>query len=180
MTGLDPISWSIILLLIGCGLVVLEVFIPSGGLISLLAGLALIASLAMAFRSNTTAGLTFLLVTLVAVPTAVGLAFKVWPMTPMGRAFLGSLPTASEVIPEDTRRDLIGKIGVAKIENVACRISTCRGQVHRCHQPRWRHRHWPGNRHCRSTGKSREGTRRRRRRGQEADFKSARHLHETN
>ena len=114
MTGLDPISWSIILLLIGCGLVVLEVFIPSGGLLSLLAGLALLASLFMAFRSDTTMGLTFLLITLVAVPTVIGLAFKVWPMTPMGRAFLGSLPNASEMTPEDSRRDLIGKVGIAK------------------------------------------------------------------
>ena len=114
MTGLDPISWAIILLLIGCGLVVMEVFIPSGGLLSLFAGVALLASLVMAFRNDTSTGLTFLLVTMVAVPAAIGFAFKVWPMTPMGKSFLGELPTAAETTPEDLRRNLIGKVGVAK------------------------------------------------------------------
>lgn len=114
MTGLDPISWAIILLILGCGLVVMEVFIPSGGLLSLLSGIALLASLVMAFRSDTGTGLTFLLVTLIAVPTAIGFAFKVWPMTPMGKAFLGELPTAAETTPEDMRRNLVGRVGVAK------------------------------------------------------------------
>ncbi|MCG8448570.1 MAG: hypothetical protein MI725_03195 [Pirellulales bacterium] len=114
MTGLDPISWAIILLLIGCGLVVMEVFIPSGGLLSLLSGLALLASLVMAFRSDTTTGLTFLLITLIAVPSTVGLAFKVWPLTPMGKAFLGELPTSAEMTPEDSRRELVGRVGIAK------------------------------------------------------------------
>ena len=114
MTGLDPVSWAVILMLLGCGLVVLEVFIPSGGALSLLSAIALIASLVMAFRSDTSTGLTFLLVTVVAVPSAVAFAFKVWPLTPMGKAFLGELSTSAEMTPEDPRRVLVGRAGIAK------------------------------------------------------------------
>ena len=34
--------------------------------------------------------------------------------TPMGKAFLGELPDEAEVAPDDVRRELIGRIGVAK------------------------------------------------------------------
>ena len=38
MYGLDPLlAWSILLLVVGCSLIVLEVFIPSGGMIGILA-----------------------------------------------------------------------------------------------------------------------------------------------
>jgi membrane-bound serine protease (ClpP class) len=48
------------------------------------------------------------------VPTLVALAFKYWPRTPMGKAFLGELPTDEEVLPEDPRRALLGHVGVAR------------------------------------------------------------------
>ena len=114
MNMLDPISWAIILILLGCGLVVLEVFIPSGGLISFLAVLALLGSIYMAFQRGTSAGFTFLMITVVAVPAAVAAAFKVWPHTPMGKAFLGELPTEEETAPEDWRRELVGHSGIAQ------------------------------------------------------------------
>ncbi|MCC7086192.1 MAG: hypothetical protein IT427_14410, partial [Pirellulales bacterium] len=68
MTGLDPFTWAIILLLLGCALVVLEVFVPSGGILGMLAGLAILGSIVFAFRRDTTAGLSFVLVSMVAVP----------------------------------------------------------------------------------------------------------------
>jgi len=114
MSGLDPVFWAVVLMFVGCGLVVLEVLIPSGGALSLLSAVALIASLVTAFRSDFSTGLTFVLITLVAVPSAVAMAFKVWPMTPMGKAFLGELSTSAEMTPEDPRRELVGRAGVAK------------------------------------------------------------------
>jgi len=114
LSSLEPISWVIILMLIGCGLVVMEVFIPSGGVLSLFSGIAILASLVMAFRQGITTGLSFLLITLVAVPSVVALAFKAWPLTPMGKAFLGELHTSAEMTPDDPRRGLVGRAGVAK------------------------------------------------------------------
>jgi len=114
MSTLDPLTWAIVLMLLGCGLVVLEVFIPSGGIISFFSAIAIIASIVVAFRRDATTGLSFVVLTLLAVPAAVGLAFKVWPHTPMGKSFLGELKSTEEMKPVDTRRELVGKIGVAK------------------------------------------------------------------
>jgi len=50
MSTLDPLTWAILLMLIGCGLVVLEVFLPSGGLLSFFSATAVIASIVMAFN----------------------------------------------------------------------------------------------------------------------------------
>ncbi len=130
MTVLDPVSWAIILMLIGCGLVVLEVFLPSGGVLSMCAALAILASLVMAFRRDMTTGLTFLVINLVAVPAAVTLAFKVWPLTPMGKSFLGELPTAREMTPTDPRRALVGRVGVAKSKMLPAGSVLVDGQYH--------------------------------------------------
>ncbi|MCA9235340.1 MAG: NfeD family protein [Planctomycetales bacterium] len=114
MNFLDPLALAILLLAAGCLLAVLEVFIPSGGIIGFLAALCLIASLVVAFRRDVTTGLAFITMVVIAVPVAVGLAFKVWPYTPMGKAFLGELPTEAEVAPDDERRSLVGRTGIAK------------------------------------------------------------------
>lgn len=114
MSTLDPLSWAIILMIAGCGLVVLEVFIPSGGILSFCAAIAIVASIVMAFRRDLTAGVGFIVLTLLAVPVTLGLAFKYWPHTPMGKAFLGELKTSDDLKPADPRRELVGKVGVAK------------------------------------------------------------------
>jgi membrane-bound serine protease (ClpP class) len=112
--AVDPLSWAILLMLIGCGLVVMEVFVPSGGILGFLSAVAIVASIVMAFRRDSTTGISFIVVTLVAVPTMIALAFKYWPMTPMGKAFLGELPDEEEMKPQDPRRDLVGRVGIAK------------------------------------------------------------------
>lgn len=114
MSTLDPLTWAIILMLIGCGIVVLEVFIPSGGILGFFSAIAIIASVVMAFRRDVTTGMCFVVLTLIAVPSTLALAFKYWPYTPMGKAFLGELKSTEELKPEDPRRALVGKIGTAK------------------------------------------------------------------
>ena len=113
MNSVDPMTWAILLLILGCGLACLEVFIPSGGLISFLAALVLLGSIAMAFRRDPATGFGFMIFAVLAVPTIVGLALKYWPRTPMGKAFLGELAHEGELVPEDWRRQLIGQQGVA-------------------------------------------------------------------
>lgn len=114
MNLLDPLGWAVVLLVLGCGLLVLEVFIPSGGIFGFLASLAVIASLVMGFRRDVTTGLTFMAIAVIAIPVVVGLAFTYWPKTPMGKAFLGDLPDEHEVKPDDPRRSLVGRVGIAQ------------------------------------------------------------------
>lgn len=114
MNLLDPIGWAIVLLALGCGFLILEAFIPSGGLLSFFAFVALVASMIVAFNRDMTTGLSFMAIALLAVPLAIGLAFKLWPQTPMGKAILGELPNEDETKPDDPRRSLVGRVGVAK------------------------------------------------------------------
>lgn len=112
----DPLFWSVLLLLLGCALVIMEVFIPSGGIISVLAAAAFIGSIYFAFDGGNAPlrGLLFTAATAVAVPTMLAIGFKYLPKTPMGKAILGELPSEEEILPEDPRRALIGRVGVAR------------------------------------------------------------------
>jgi membrane-bound ClpP family serine protease len=113
-----PLTWAIVLLLLGLGLVLLEVFVPSGGVIGVLAVLAVMGSVVMAFYAGPMTGMTFLLLSLVAMPAAFAFAVKVWPDTPLGRRILIKVPTSEEVLPDDPERrllqELVGKVGRAK------------------------------------------------------------------
>jgi membrane-bound serine protease (ClpP class) len=115
---IPDIAWAILLMLLGCALVVLEVFIPSGGIISILSAVVFIASIVIASWDSPTTGpmtgLIFAAATVIAVPMLIATAFKYWPKTPMGKAFLGELPTDEEVLTEDPRRALLGRVGVAR------------------------------------------------------------------
>jgi membrane-bound ClpP family serine protease len=118
MDLIPDIAWAILLLLVGCALVVLEVFIPSGGIIGILSAIAFIGSIVLAFQTSPTTGptvgLIFAAFTVFAVPALIALAFKYWPKTPMGKAFLGELPTDEEILPHDPRRELLGRVGVTR------------------------------------------------------------------
>src|SRR3954464_3113067 len=119
---IPDIAWAILLLLIGCALVVLEVFIPSGGIISILSAVAFITAIVVAsWESPTTGpaiGLMFAGITVFAVPTLVAIAFKYWPKTRMGKAFLGELPREDEAGPEEPRRGGIGRVGGAPAQSI--------------------------------------------------------------
>ncbi len=118
---MESLAWPIILLLVGLGIVCLEMFIPSAGLLGVLAAAAVIASIVMAFMYSALAGALFLLVATIAVPVVVVVAIKTWRHTPMGRLMLATLPeSADEVLPDTEqyrrRERLVGKRGVAKTE----------------------------------------------------------------
>jgi len=107
-----------LLLLLGIALGVLEVFVPSGGIIGFLAFVTVAASVVLAFRDSTNSGLIILALACVCVPVSVTLALRVWPSTPMGRRLLLNPPTPDEVRPETEYhrelRRLVGKVGKAK------------------------------------------------------------------
>src|SRR5687768_6095370 len=104
MVVMDPLVWAIVLLLAGLSLVVLEVFVPSGGVIGVLSILAVIGSVAMAFYHGVPTGLTFMAIALVALPSAFALAIKIWPDTPLGRRILPDIPNSEEVLPTSEHR----------------------------------------------------------------------------
>ena len=116
---MEPLLWSILLFVAALGLIALEIFIPSGGVLGILAALALIASLAVAFSGGTMTGVTMLLVTIIVVPAMLALAVRWWPHTPIGRLIVLQTPESEDEVLPDTPEyrglgSLVGKRGVAK------------------------------------------------------------------
>jgi len=116
---MDSSTWAFLLLAIGVLLFVAEVFIPSGGAITMLAASCLLASVWCAWtawwHSNPTMFWTFLGIMLFVTPAAVGGAFTVWQHTPLGRRAILQPPTPDEVEAfaeiEQRLAELIGKVG---------------------------------------------------------------------
>lgn len=93
----SELLWPLVCATAGLALIILEVFIPSGGLIGLLSGGLLILSLWLAFARSLTTGLVFLLCLSVGLPLVLSLAVRLWPHTPIGRWMFLKPPTADEV-----------------------------------------------------------------------------------
>ena len=116
--AMDPLAWALILLAAGLVLAVLELFLPSGGMLGVAAFLLLGAAIWLAFRHGSWTGLGVLSVVVLGVPGMVSVAVRVWPETPLGRRLLLEAPTHEEVRPDSGLRrslkDLVGKTGVAR------------------------------------------------------------------
>ena len=116
---MDPIVWSIILLFAGLLLILIEVFVPSGGILAFLSVATIIAAVGTAFYNRgPEVGTLFLVITAVAVPIVLAAAFRYWPDTSMGRRVLLGIPKEEDVLPDTPKlrmlRKLVGKVGVAK------------------------------------------------------------------
>jgi membrane-bound ClpP family serine protease len=120
---MTPLVWILLLLVVGLALIMLEVFVPSGGVLGLLAVLALGAGVVMAFvEQGMMAGLGALAGVFVAVPIVLMLAFQWFPATPLGRRVLPPPPQADDVLPDAGQRQrlrgLVGRAGRAASELV--------------------------------------------------------------
>lgn len=116
---MSPFFWAALLLLVGLGLVMLETFVPSGGILGFLSFTSILASIVLAFyQSGPKVGAVFLIIACVAVPVVLSVAFSFLPQTPMGRRLLPSIPTTEEVMPDSAERrrlrELVGHVGRAK------------------------------------------------------------------
>lgn len=115
---LDPLAWAAILMLIGLALAILEIFVPSGGVIGFLSILSVLSAIGLAFYRGPWYGVSFLGVAVVALPAVLITALHWWPETTMGRRILLKVPTSDEVLPDfDDRRslkNLLGRVGEAR------------------------------------------------------------------
>ncbi len=112
-------TWAFILLAIGITLLIAEVFIPSGGIISVLSTLSLLGALVCAWQAwwdtsqlsfwSFVGGMAILL------PATAIAAFYIWPSTPLGKRAILDAPAPHEVASfveqEEKYRQMVGKIG---------------------------------------------------------------------
>ncbi|MCS7015946.1 MAG: NfeD family protein [Gemmatales bacterium] len=95
----------IALILLGLLLLVAEVFIPSGGVLFVLALVSLIVGITMIFfipesrGGGVAAGLITVTIVFVMIPIVVGIAFYYWPKTPFGKRIILAAPSAEEDQP---------------------------------------------------------------------------------
>jgi membrane-bound serine protease (ClpP class) len=93
-------AMALLLILIGLVLLVLEVFIPSHGILFILSTAALVLGVTMVFFAPESegggllGGLITISVLVIVIPILVGVAFHFWPRTPIGKKFF--LPTPHE------------------------------------------------------------------------------------
>jgi membrane-bound ClpP family serine protease len=110
--------WVAVLLLIGLAVMMLEVFVPSGGILGFVSVAAILTAVGTAFlQIGVVAGMTVLAITVLAVPTVLSLAFRWFPETPLGRRVLPPPPDPADVLPDATRRrqlrEFVGRVGHA-------------------------------------------------------------------
>ncbi len=115
---MDPLYWSIALIACGLIVVVLEVFIPSAGVLGVLAAVLVVSGIAVGFVDSFQTGAVMLLVTSLLLPVLFVVMVKVWPNTPIGRLILVQPPKSEDVIPVNEHLDaikkLVNKVGYAK------------------------------------------------------------------
>jgi membrane-bound ClpP family serine protease len=115
---MDPWVWAVLLLAFGLALAVLEVFVPSGGVLVVLSGASLIGAIVLGFMHGPGTGVAIVAVAVLGVPAILVMAFRWWPYTPVGRRVLLGVPRSQDVLPDSPkRRDLKGlvdRVGKAK------------------------------------------------------------------
>ena len=111
-------AWSFLLLLLGLGLAVLEVFFPSGGMLGFLCIVSLGAAVTFGFMNSVAAGLVMLFIGLIGLPVVVMMSFYWLPKTRFGNRLILDVPDDGDVLPDTARRErfnaLLGKQGKAK------------------------------------------------------------------
>jgi len=115
---MDSWAWAVLLLMLGLGIAVLEVFVPSGGILAFLSLAALVGSIVLAFMAGPMIGIAILAGAIIGLPIIVVVALHYWPETSIGKRVLLDTPDTEDVLPDDPRRQklktLQGRVGRAK------------------------------------------------------------------
>lgn len=113
---MSPDDWPFILVLAAVAFLILEVFIPSGGILATLSALAFVASIVAAFfYGGLQQGTYFLAGVSILIPALIYLSIKLWPKTPIGRKILNLPAGGEQTLPErlSERQQWLGRRGIA-------------------------------------------------------------------
>jgi len=120
VNGDAMLYWGLALIAAAVLLLIVEAFVPSGGIIAMVSGVAAVAGVVLLFRVSVSWGFIGLLLVAVLGPTSFFFALNMLPQTPMGRALLGA-PSEEEELARELAQDeaeaaraaLVRKEGVA-------------------------------------------------------------------
>lgn len=111
---MDPLVLAICLYFVALLLAILDVFLPSGGILLILSGLAALGSIYSSFQYGTTTGLVMSTIVLGTVPVLVYSAIRIWPHTPIGRRILLSPSPPGDTASSHPLVEWIGSVVVAQ------------------------------------------------------------------
>ncbi|MCA9127832.1 MAG: hypothetical protein KDB22_12135 [Planctomycetales bacterium] len=107
---MTPFQLALLLYFVALALAVLDLLVPSGGMLAVLAGAGALASVLFGFQAGPTMGKVMLTTVIVSVPAFVFVAIRVWPHTPIGRRVILGLPKS-----ETTERASSGQLDLAQV-----------------------------------------------------------------
>lgn len=93
---MDPFYLAIILYFAALGLAFLDIFVPSAGLLLILASAIVVAAVLFAFRSSQSMGMVMLALVAATIPAFAFVALKIWPHTPIGKRIILLPPGSAE------------------------------------------------------------------------------------
>ena len=134
---MDPLLvWGLLLLGVAAFLGVMEFFIPSAGIIGIVALVVAVAGVVCLWTYETAWGVTGMLAVLVVAPTGTYFGFKVLPYTPIGKGLILSNPEPES--PEEAmgggahlqRLALVGQEGLAQTDLRPIGVVKIDGQRH--------------------------------------------------
>jgi len=107
--------FAVFLYLVAAALIIAEVFVPSGGLISIFSVGCLVGGLWIFFRHSATTGWVGVIVALIMIPAVLIVAYRIFPHTRFGKAVTLAPPQRQkgDAVPDtDELKQLLGKTGI--------------------------------------------------------------------
>ena len=115
---MDPFYWALFVLAIGLAVVVLELFVPSAGILAVTAAALIVTSIVLGFVDGLQSGALVLLITVIALPLLLAVMVNVWPHTPLGKRILLKDLKPEDVLPKKShyhrKGTLEGQLGIAQ------------------------------------------------------------------
>lgn len=129
--------WGLALLAAGALLLIIEIFVPSAGVIAVTAAVVSIAGVVCLWRYDTLWGLSGLLAIAIGGPVIFFYGLSLWRHTPIGRKMIGE-PSEEEVeirrrleeAARDQRQALLGAEGMAATDLRPVGVVIINGQRH--------------------------------------------------
>lgn len=125
--------WALLLLLGGLFIVALELFVPSAGILGIVAAALIIGGITVGFTDSLATGGMMLMIAVIGLPVLLGVMFKVWPHTPLGKRILLKDLKPEDVLPQKSHykkrnQSLVGVLGVAQTKMLPSGIVLINGE----------------------------------------------------
>lgn len=114
---MSPLVLAVICFIIAAVLAVVDLLIPSGGILAVASLIAGLVSVYFGFQSGYTTGVITLTLILIAIPLFIAVALRLWPHTPIGKRVILKAPDQPEPTATSDQaelQELIGQVGVTQ------------------------------------------------------------------